>query len=143
MYEWGWLGIYWGRSVDRRLVDNHQPAPGSTFGISGSSHETYNLCTPLDSMFGVSDSDQKTRSMCTSWKLHHMHIAEPEMPQRFTCKACELRNVRRSGRDPAVDSRAFQADTTAHSTPAVFRALKLSKTCFKAFTSLSSSLPGK
>ena len=65
MFEWDWLGIYWGRSGDRGLVDNHQPAPGSTFGISGSSHETYNLCTPLDSMFGVSDSDQKTRSMRT------------------------------------------------------------------------------
>ena len=42
--------------MDRGLVDNHQPAPGRTFGISGSSHETYNLCTPLDSMFGVSNS---------------------------------------------------------------------------------------
>ena len=42
MFEWDWLGIYWGRSMDGGLVNNHQPSPGSTFEISGSSHETCN-----------------------------------------------------------------------------------------------------
>ena len=48
--------------MDRGLVDNHQPALGSTFEISGSSHETCNLCTPLDSMFRVSDSAHSIRT---------------------------------------------------------------------------------
>ena len=48
--------------MDGGLVNNHQPSPGSTFGISGSSHETCNLCTPLDSMFRVSDSGHSMRT---------------------------------------------------------------------------------
>ena len=136
-------GVSWGGSLGGGLVDNHRPALGSTFGISGSSHKTRSLCTPLGSMVRMSGSAHKARSMCTPWELHQLHIAGSKVPQRLTCKACELPNVGRLGRGTAVDSTAFQADTAVRSALTVFRALKLRKACFRAFSSLSSSLPGK
>ena len=50
----------------------HQPALGSMFGISGSSHKIRSLCIPLGNMFGISGSAHRIRSMCTPWELHHL-----------------------------------------------------------------------
>ena len=69
------VGVCWGKSGSGRVVDNDQPALGSMIGINGSAHKT---------------------RMCTPWEFHHLRIAKLKVPQRLSCRACQLPNVENS-----------------------------------------------